>query len=120
MPPKDRNAETDQPQDPAQSSGVATDTTPTVLDPTRGVAPEGWEVGQRAPEARYAPYGDDLTPDYSKVQSDPVEGMGVQVVAKGDVINAGTYALLNDQAAAANTVQTPVADPQGPGQRKAE
>lgn len=110
---------TTQPSEPAQSTGVATATSPTVLDPTRGVAPSGWEVGNRAPEARYAPLGIDGEADYSQLQADPVEGYGVQVVAKGDVINQATYDLINQQESKTVLVQTPVAEPQGAGQRAA-
>lgn len=57
--------------------------------------PEGWDVGQAAPNARYAPMGPDGEPDLSKLQDEPVEGYGVQVVAKGDTITQAIHDQLN-------------------------
>lgn len=55
----------------------------------------GMEVGNAASQSMYAPMGADGQPDLTKLQSEPVEGYGVQIVAEGDVIDQATYARLN-------------------------
>lgn len=102
--------------------------TPAVVQPQRYLAPEGWELGQRAPENMYAPVGVDGQPDLDKLSSEPPEGYGVQLVAKGDTVTSAMLRSIgranpgNDLATAAarDLVRTPVPEPQGPGQVQAD
>lgn len=55
----------------------------------------GMEVGNSAAKSVYAPMGADGQADLSKLQDEPVEGYGVQVVAEGAVIDQATYDRLN-------------------------
>lgn len=99
MPPRSRRSVASS-QDAGDGSKVA------VADPQAQQEPEGYEVGNRAPDAKYAPLvlpgpDDDRTdpyPDLSKVTSQPPKGMGVQLVAKGDVVTQAVYDQLNPKA----------------------
>jgi hypothetical protein len=78
-------------QPPADPPGVtrnadgSIDSPPISLAAARNAPDQGWEVGNAAPEDRYVGLNErgEVT---GKVQSEPVQGYGRQLVAKGDVI----------------------------------
>lgn len=111
MPPRSRQQTTSTP------TNVSSEQSGTVLLGLSDNRPEGFEVGNRAPSAKYAPVGPDGTADLSKISDKPIKGMGTQLVAEGDTITEATYRLLNPPEDD-GLVKAAALEPQGAGQQK--